>query len=76
MRSANCCRISGRLPESRKVSSAYAYNEGFIWLDVLKTNSNAQRFYESFGFGALGEIPFSTDMAEIGMIVMCRDLSR
>ena len=25
MRSANCCRISGRLPESRKVSSAYAY---------------------------------------------------
>lgn len=56
--------------------SAQKRNEGFIWLDVLKTNSNAQRFYESFGFGALGEIPFSTDMAEIGMIVMCCDLSR
>lgn len=56
--------------------SAKNRNEGFIWLDVLKTNSNAQRFYESFGFRALGEIPFSTDIAEIGMIVMCRDLSR
>lgn len=51
-------------------------NEGFIWLDVLKTNSNAQRFYESFGFRALGEIPFSTDKAEIGMVVMCCDLSQ
>lgn len=49
-------------------------NERFLWLDVLKTNSNAQRFYESFGFRALGEIPFSTDLAEIGMVVMCRDL--
>ena len=58
------------------LESAQDRNEGFIWLDVLKTNSNAQSFYESFGFGALGEIPFSTDMAEIGMIVMCRDLSR
>ncbi|MBV4481776.1 GNAT family N-acetyltransferase [Pseudomonas khavaziana] len=51
-------------------------NEGFLWLDVLKTNSNAQRFYESYGFRALSEIPFSTDKAEIGMIVMCHDLSR
>jgi len=56
--------------------SAQNRNEGFIWLDVLKSNSNAQRFYESFGFRALGEIPFSTDIAEIGMVVMCRKLSR
>ncbi|WP_248767398.1 N-acetyltransferase [Pseudomonas sp. MWU12-2345] len=56
--------------------SAQNHNEGFIWLDVLKTNSNAQRFYEHFGFRALGEIPFSTDMAEIGMLVMCCDLTR
>lgn len=49
-------------------------NEGFLWLDVLKTNSNAQRFYGNFGFRAMGEIPFSTDVAEIGMVVMCRDL--
>lgn len=49
-------------------------NEGFLWLDVLKTNSNAQRFYGNFGFRPLGEIPFSTDVAEIGMVVMCRDL--
>ncbi len=56
--------------------SAQNRDEGFIWLDVLKTNSNARRFYERFGFRALGEIPFSTDIAEIGMVVMCRDLSR
>ncbi|WP_375373155.1 hypothetical protein [Pseudomonas hygromyciniae] len=45
-------------------------------MDVLKTNSNAQRFYERFGFRALGEIPFSTDIAQIGMVVMGHDLSR
>lgn len=43
-----------------------------IWLDVLKTNVNAQRFYEKAGFRAIGELPFKTDMAEIGMIVMAK----
>lgn len=56
--------------------SAKRRNEGFIWLDVLKTNTDAQRFYEGFGFKAIGEIPFSTDKTEIGMVVMCCDLSR
>lgn len=56
--------------------AAKTRNEGFLWLDVLKTNSNAQRFYERFGFKALGEIPFSTDIAQIGMVVMGHDLSR
>lgn len=56
--------------------SAQNHNEDFIWLDVLKTNSNAQRFYEGFGFRTLGEIPFSTDKAEIGMVVMGCDLSQ
>ena len=51
-------------------------NQGSIWLDVLKSNSDAQRFYEHFGFRTLGEVPFSTDMAEIGMTVMCLDLSQ
>ena len=56
--------------------SAENRNERFIWLDVLKTNTHAQRFYESFGFRTLGEIPFSTDKAEIGMVVMSRELGR
>ena len=50
--------------------------ERSIWLDVLKSNSNAQRFYESLGFQVLGEIPFSTDKTDIGMVVMCCALPR
>lgn len=54
--------------------SARERNQSLIWLDVLKTNTSAQHFYEGFGFRALGEIPFSTDKADIGMIVMRCDL--
>ena len=55
-------------------NAAQDRNEGFIWLDVLKINSDAQRFYERFGFKTLGETPLSTDMAEIRMIVMCLEI--
>lgn len=44
--------------------------EQLLWLDVLKTNANAQGFYEAFGFRRMGEIPFSTDLVDIGMVVM------
>ena len=44
--------------------------EHLLWLDVLKTNVSAQGFYEAFGFRRMGEIPFSTDLADIGMVVM------
>jgi len=50
--------------------------ERLLWLDVLKTNSNARRFYEGFGFQEIGEIPFKTDRIEIGMVVMACELSR
>ncbi|MDX9668010.1 N-acetyltransferase [Pseudomonas sp. P5_152] len=50
--------------------SAKTRKESALWLDVLKSNSHAQRFYESCGFQALGEIPFRTDKADIGMVVM------
>ena len=46
---------------------------GRIWLEVLKNNVNAQKFYGKVGFRAVSEIPFKTDMAEIGMVVMIRD---
>ena len=50
--------------------------ERLLWLDVLKTNSNARRFYEAFGFQRIGEIPFRTDLSEIGMDVMGLELER
>ncbi len=46
-----------------------------IWLDVLKSNTGAQRFYAGKGFRVVGEIPFRTDLAEIGMVVMTRDFA-
>jgi ribosomal protein S18 acetylase RimI-like enzyme len=46
-----------------------------IWLDVLKINVGAQRFYEKSGFARLGEMPFKTDRAEVGMVVMARELA-
>lgn len=42
----------------------------FLWLTVLKSNPDARRFYEACGFESVGEIPFKTDLAEIGMDVM------
>lgn len=50
--------------------SAKTRKESTLWLDVLKTNSPAQRFYQSCGFQVVGEIPFRTDKADIGMVVM------
>lgn len=50
--------------------------ESLLWLDVLKTNVDAQRFYAAFGFRQIGEIPFSTDLAEIGMVVMGLELKQ
>jgi diamine N-acetyltransferase len=46
-----------------------------IWLDVLKSNQSAQSFYSARGFEKIGEIPFSTDLFDIGMMVMSRRLT-
>lgn len=46
-----------------------------IWLDVLKNNTSAQDFYKKKGFKVAGEMPFKTDLTEIGMVVMTCDLS-
>lgn len=50
-------------------------SSAMLWLGVLKTNAGAQRFYASRGFHVLGEIPFATDLSEIGMVVMARPLA-
>ncbi|MGK5044756.1 N-acetyltransferase family protein [Janthinobacterium sp. GB4P2] len=49
---------------------ALEHRESLIWLDVLKTNLSARRFYAKQGFQERGEIPFQTDKVAIGMVVM------
>jgi ribosomal protein S18 acetylase RimI-like enzyme len=51
-------------------------DERRIWLNVLKDNIGAQRFYAKFRFETTGEMPFRTDLGdEIGMLVMMRQLT-
>jgi ribosomal protein S18 acetylase RimI-like enzyme len=57
------------------VQRAKEQGESCIWLDVLKSNLKARRFYERLGFRQVGELSFSTDRREIGMAVMLRQLS-
>jgi GNAT superfamily N-acetyltransferase len=49
-------------------------SDRLIWLDVLKSNTGARAFYARHGFRTLGELPFATDVREIGFWVMARDL--
>lgn len=51
-----------------------ARQQQLLWLDVLKSNRAAHAFYTRFGFRTCGEIPFNTDLLEIGMQVMAYDL--
>ncbi len=57
------------------IADMAARRSDMLWLDVLKSNVGAQRFYASRGFQALGEIPFNTDLLEIGMLVMALELT-
>ncbi|MFL1386080.1 GNAT family N-acetyltransferase [Pseudomonas tritici] len=50
--------------------------ESLLWLTVLKSNPNARRFYETFGFQLIGQIPFNTDLTEIGMNAMGFELKQ
>ena len=64
----------GRALWARVVACIHARSWTRIWLDVLKSNSTARRFYERNGLRTLGELPFCTDRVEVGMVVMARDL--
>jgi ribosomal protein S18 acetylase RimI-like enzyme len=63
----------GRMLEA-VVERARQRDDRWLWLDVLKSNAGARAFYERHGFRAVGEIPFATDLREIGMWVMAREV--
>jgi diamine N-acetyltransferase len=56
------------------IEQAKRRSDRLLWLDVLKSNAGARAFYTRHGFRTLGEIPFATDLQEIGMWVMARDV--
>jgi diamine N-acetyltransferase len=51
---------------------AEALEEPRMWLDVLRSNAGAIRLYERHGFVRRIEIPWATDVRDIGMWVMTR----
>jgi diamine N-acetyltransferase len=56
------------------IGRVQTHGDQLLWLDVLKSNTGARAFYERHGFHVVGEIPFATDLREIGMWVMLRDV--
>jgi len=54
------------------IDRSKAHGSALLWLDVLKSNAGARAFYERHGFKTIAEIPFATDLTEIGMWVMVR----
>ena len=47
----------------------------FIYLEVLNNNIRAQKFYKKYHFKEEIEVPYSTDLYDIGMKIMTRTLS-
>jgi len=56
------------------VARAEERGDRMVWLDVLKSNTGARAFYERHGLKVVGELPFATDLREIGFWVMAREL--
>ena len=57
------------------IADMAAKRSDMLWLGVLGSNVGAQRFYARRGFRVLGEIPFSTDLLEMGRVVLARQLT-
>jgi diamine N-acetyltransferase len=43
-----------------------------VWLNVLKENQSGRRLYERLGFTVTAELPFATDLREVGFWTMAR----
>lgn len=57
------------------VAATTAADEPMLWLNVLRSNEAARRFYARHGFETVGQMPFRTDHGEeIGMWAMVRHL--
>ena len=57
------------------VAAATAEGEPMLWLNVLRNNTDARRFYAAHGFDTVGRRPFRTDLGdELGMWTMTRQL--
>ena len=56
------------------IDRARERGDGLLWLDVLRSNAGARAFYERHGFAVVGELPFATDLREIGFWVMVREV--
>jgi ribosomal protein S18 acetylase RimI-like enzyme len=59
----------------RIIAVAGTLAQRWVWLDVLKSNRGAIRFYERYGFVRYLEIPFATDKLDIGMWAMRREIA-
>lgn len=62
----------GSLLVSHAGALAAALGNPVLWLDVLKSNFSGIRLYQRLGFRIRGELPFATDLRNIGMWVMTR----
>jgi ribosomal protein S18 acetylase RimI-like enzyme len=51
---------------------AAEHDQPVVWLDVLEENEGGRRLYERHGFSVVGQLPFATDLREIGFWVMTR----
>lgn len=60
----------GRLLLAAAEREACERRQALLWLDVLKTNLGAVRFYQAQGFEIRGQLPFATDVGEHGMWIM------
>ncbi|WP_432459236.1 MULTISPECIES: GNAT family N-acetyltransferase [unclassified Agarivorans] len=58
----------------RVMELAAELDSKYVWLDVLKNNVKAQKFYLRHQFGIIDEIPYKTDRYQIGMFVMVKRL--
>ncbi|MEC3919258.1 GNAT family N-acetyltransferase [Nocardia sp. CDC160] len=56
------------------IGFAAACGEKTVWLTVLKENQAGRRLYERLGFTVAVELPFATDLREIGFWMMTRSI--